>query len=150
MVKNITASDLGFHVTGEESELFRWFLASYLFGKRIQQAVARRTWEVFMNHHVDTPKKISNQSWQQLVDLLGEGHYRRYDESTARNLLLASDKLIKDYGGKICNMYEASSDEEDFKRKLNELKGVGPKTVEIFLREVEPVLYGRKVANGKI
>lgn len=142
MVKNITASDLGFHVTGEESKLFKWFLASYLFGKRIQQAVARRTWEVFMRHHIDTPKKIASQSWQNLVDLLGEGHYRRYDESTARNLLSMSGKLLDEYNGRITNVFRASSDEGDFERRLDELKGVGPKTIEIFMREAGPVLYG--------
>jgi hypothetical protein len=39
--RNITAADLGIDVrSGNEQELFKWLLASFLFGKRIQQIVA--------------------------------------------------------------------------------------------------------------
>ena len=48
MITNITAQDLGLKIEKKERELFKWFLASYLFGKRIQQDIARQTWEVFM------------------------------------------------------------------------------------------------------
>ncbi len=140
MKKNITAEELGLKVEKKEKELFKWFLASYLFGKRIQQDVARQTWEVFMQHGIDTPRKIANQSWQQLVDLLGEGHYRRYDESMARGLLEMSHQLLRDYHGNLLNMYDCCGDEKEFMKRLQKLKGVGPKTAEIFMREARPVL----------
>jgi endonuclease III len=140
MSKNITAKDLGLTVEKKELPLFKWFLASYLFGKRIQQDIAQQTWEVFIKHGIDTPKKIANQSWQQIVDLLGEGHYRRYDESTARNLLEMSHELIRDYHGNLLNMYNECHDEKEFIKRLQKLKGVGPKTTEIFMREAQPVL----------
>jgi len=124
----------------KERVLFKWFLASYLFGKRIQQGVAKRTWEVFMEHEMDTPQKIAGQSWQELVDLLDEGHYRRYDESTARNMLDMSHELIRDYHGNLLNMYDGCGGEKEFKKRLQKLKGVGPKTAEIFMREAGPVL----------
>ena len=136
----ITAEDLGIKIERKERELFKWFLASYLFGKRIQQNIARQTWEVFMKHGVDTPKKIAGKSWQQLVDLLGEGNYRRYDESTARNLLDMANTLVRDYHGNLLNMYDCCGDEKEFLNKLQKLKGVGPKTTEIFMREAQPVL----------
>lgn len=140
MNSHITAQDLGLKVEKKERVLFKWFLASYLFGKRIQQDIARQTWEVFMKHGIDTPKKISEQSWQQLVDLLGEGHYRRYDESTARNLLDMSRALVRDYHGNLLNMYDCCGGEKEFMKRLMKLKGVGPKTAEIFMREAQPVL----------
>jgi endonuclease III len=140
MTNNITADDLGLKVERKEKPLFKWFLASYLFGKRIQQGVAQQTWEVFMKHGIDTPKKIAGQSWQQLVDLLGEGHYRRYDESTARNLLEMSRELVRDYHGNLLNMYDDCGGEKEFTKRLMKLKGVGPKTAEIFMREAQPVL----------
>lgn len=93
-----------------------------------------------MKHGIDTPKKIAGQSWQQLVDLLGEGHYRRYDESTAHNLLEMSRELVRDYHGNLLNMYDGCDDEKEFMKKLQKLKGVGPKTAEIFMREAQPVL----------
>lgn len=140
MAKNITAEDLGLTIEKKERVLFKWFLASYLFGKRIQQDIARDTWEVFMKHGIDTPRKIANQSWQELVNLLGEGHYRRYDESTARNLLEMSRQLIREHHGNLLNMYDCCNDPKEFMKKLQKLKGVGPKTAEIFMREAQPVL----------
>ena len=144
MTKNITAEDLGLKVEKKERPLFKWFLASYLFGKRIQQNIARDTWEVFMARGIDTPKKIANKSWQELVDLLGEGNYRRYDESTARNLLEMSRELVRDYHGNLLNMYDCCDDPKDFIAKLQKLKGVGPKTAEIFMREARPVLVAEE------
>lgn len=140
----ITSQELGIVIEKKEKPMFQWFLASYLFGKRIQQNVARQTWEVFMKHGIDTPKKIANQSWQQLVELLGEGHYRRYDESTARNLHEMSKELVRDYHGNLLNMYDDCRDEGEFVSRLQKLKGVGPKTAEIFMREAQPVLVYSK------
>lgn len=140
MSGTITAEDLGLEVEKKEKPLFKWFLASYLFGKRIQQDIARQTWEAFMKHGIDTPKKIAEYSWQQLVDVLGEGHYRRYDESTARNLLEMAHTLIRDYHGNLLNMYNKCGNDKEFVRRLQKLKGVGPKTAEIFMREAQPVL----------
>lgn len=138
--QHITSNDLGIVIEKKERPLFQWFLASYLFGKRIQQGVALQTWEVFMKHGIDTPKKIASQSWQQLVDLLGEGHFRRYDESTARNLHDMSKELVRDYHGNLLNMYDDCGNEREFVKRLQKLKGVGPKTAEIFMREAQPVL----------
>ena len=140
MNSTITAADLGLRVERKERVLFQWFLASYLFGKRIQQDIARQTWEVFMKHDIDTPKKIAGKSWQQLVNLLGEGHYRRYDESMAHNLLEMSRQLVREYHGNLLNMFDECADYSEFSSRLQKLKGVGPKTAEIFLREAQPVL----------
>lgn len=148
MAQNITAEDLGLTIEKKETPLFKWFLASYLFGKRIQQNVARQTWEVFMKHGVDSPKKIASHSWQQLVDLLGEGHYRRYDESTARNMLDMAHELVRDYHGNLMNMYNDCKDEKEFVKRLQKLKGVGPKTTEIFMREAQPVLVNVNERRG--
>ena len=93
-----------------------------------------------MSHGIDSPQKIINHSWQQLVDLLGKGNYTRYDESTAHNLLDMSHTLIRENHGSLLNMYDCSTDEKDFVQKLQKLKGVGPKTSEIFMREAQPAL----------
>ena len=140
MERSISANDLGITIEKKEKPLFRWFLASYLFGKRIQQDVARQTWEVFMKRGIDSPKKIVTQSWQELVELLGEGHYRRYDESTARNLLEMANTLVREYHGNLLNMYNDCRDDKEFIQRLQRLKGVGPKTAEIFMRDAQPVL----------
>lgn len=143
MSKTISAADLGLTLaTADEQALFGWFLASYLFGKRISQTIAAQAWTViYRRHGRDTPRKILNLSWQQLVDQLGEGHYRRYDESTATRLLEACRQLQDDYHGRFADLRAASADRADFERRLQTLKGVGPKTCEIFMREAGGLLF---------
>lgn len=141
MSSTITAADLGITVGKQEKQLFKWFLASYLFGKRIQQDIAKKTWEVFMKNGLDSPRKIANHSWQQLVDLFDAGGYTRYDESMAHNLLEVSHVLIRDYHGNLMNMCDDCESEKEFTKRLQRLKGVGPKTAEIFMREAKPALF---------
>lgn len=76
------------------------------------------------------------QPWQHLVDLLGEGHYKRYDESTARNLLEMATFLQTRYQGKISHLIQTADNKNALSAKLQEIKGVGPKVSEIFLREI--------------
>ena len=143
MSKTISAADLDLTLAvDDEAALFGWFLASYLFGKRISQAIAAQAWTVlYRKYRRDTPRKLLNLSWQQLVDYLGEGHYRRYDESTATRLLEVCQHLQQDYGGRFIRLRDVSADRADFERRLQVLKGVGPKTCEIFMREAGPVLF---------
>jgi len=119
-----------------EQALFKWLLASFLFGKRIQQDIAADTYRVIVEKHGrDTPRKLANCSWQQVVDMLGEGHYVRYDESTAERLLKLANKLLEEYSGKVGNLLKQSESRKDLQRRLSDFEGIGPKTVEIFLRE---------------
>jgi endonuclease III len=139
----LSAEDLGIRIRhGDERALFKWFIASFLFGKRIQQSVAERAYHVLVDEHgLDSPRKICGRSWQQLVDLLGEGHYVRYDESTARRLLALCRKLNGEYGGRLGRLHDASDGAADLKRRLLEFDGVGPKTLQIFMREARHVWH---------
>ena len=142
MASEISAKELGIDINQGEGELFKWFVASFLFGKRIQQDIAADAYRVIVEKHKrDTPRKICNCSWQELVDMLGEGHYVRYDESTAERLLKLCDKLNSEYGGKLGNIREQSEDRKALEKRLAEFEGIGPKTVEIFMREAEKVWY---------
>lgn len=84
MGRYISAADLGIGVKrNDEESLFKWLLASFLFGKRIGQKIAAETWRVLVEKHGrDTPRKLCNCSHAELVEMLGEGGYVRYDEST--------------------------------------------------------------------
>ncbi len=142
MASEISAKELGIDISQGEGELFKWFIASFLFGKRIQQDIAADAYRVIVEKHKrDTPRKLGNCSWQELVDMLGEGHYVRYDESTAERLLKLSDKLNNEYGGKLGNIREQSKDRKELEKRLGEFEGIGPKTVEIFMREAQKVWY---------
>ncbi|MEN5118762.1 DNA methylase [Luteimonas sp. TWI662] len=144
MRRQLLPRDLGFEIKPhDESTLFKWFLASFLFGNRISQTIAAETWRVIVEvHGRDTPRKLGACSHAQLVRMLGEGGYRRYDESTATRLSLLCRTLIDDYDGRILGIAEAAGSREDFERRLLAFKGAGPVTLGIFMREAGAAVIG--------
>ena len=144
--KRITAKQLGL-ATGlagaDEKALFKWLLASFLFGKPIQQAVAERAYRILVEQHgIDSPARLARCSQLELVRLLGQARYVRYDISTADRLLKLSRKLLAEYDGRISAIHRQSTDQHDFAQRLLAFEGIGPKTLEIFMREAEAGLYG--------
>lgn len=141
MRKSISAQDLHIDLSHEEG-LFRWLLASFLMGKRIQADIAAQAYRVIVDEHQrDTPRKLANCTHRELVAMLGEAHYVRYDESTATRLHQFATRLVADYGAKVGAIREASSDRADFEKRLQAFDGIGPKTVEIFMRDAAKVLF---------
>jgi endonuclease III len=146
--KTIGAQDLGIDLrSGRERELFKWFLACLLFGKPIQQEVARRAYLELVKAGLVTPKAIVGAGWDTLVEVLDRGHYVRFDFSTATKLLDVCGVLLEEYGG-LSNLLRRSSGPADLARRLQEFKGVGPTTTRIFLREVERAGAGRRRPAG--
>lgn len=140
--KKIEAQELGIVLASkQEPEVFRWFLACLLFGKPIQQDVAKRAYLEFVKEGLTTPDAILRAGWDRLVEVLDHGHYVRYDFSTATKLLEVM-KALKDRYGSVTNLLKQSSTAEELSVRLLEFKGVGPKTAEIFIRDIAPVFYG--------
>ena len=69
---------------------------------------------------------------------MDSGGYVRYDFSTASNLLEIASSLRQKYGS-LEALYTQSKDSKDLEKRLLEFKGVGPTTVNIFLRELKAV-----------
>jgi len=129
-------------VQGGEGALFKWLLASFLMGKRIRAQAAVQTYQVIVDRHGrDTPGKLAACSSRELVRMLGEGGYARYDESTAVRLLALANKLMDEYGGTVSAMSAASADRREFEKRLRDFNGIGPKTAEIFMAEAGEVLF---------
>ncbi|KIQ06165.1 MULTISPECIES: DNA methylase [Pseudomonas] len=149
--KRITAQQLGLKpgLDGvQEAALFKWLLASFLFAKPIQQSVAERAYRVIVEQRrVDTPSKLVGCSQHELVRMLGQARYVRYDLSTAERLLKLGRKLLDEYDGELTTMRLRSPGPGDFARRLMAFEGIGPKTVEIFMAEAEPGLYGSSSAG---
>lgn len=143
MARSISASELGIDLTPEDnSSLFKWFLASFLMGKRIQAPIAAQAYRVIVEEEGrDTARKLQHCTSRELVAMLGRAHYVRYDESTAQRLLDLSAKLNAQYAGNITQMRDASEDRQAFEKRLAEFDGVGPKTIEIFMRDAAAVLF---------
>ncbi len=135
--QKIFSEDLGINLkSGKEEELFKWFLACLLFGKPIQQEVAKRTYFEFEKEKILSPEVILKTGWDKLVEILDRGHYVRYDFSTATKLLEISKELKQRYGS-LGNLLRQSKNQRDLETRLQEFKGIGPVTTRIFLRELK-------------
>ncbi len=83
---------------------------------------------------------MAGAGWQERVDALGRGGYRRYDERTATQLGEAADLLTERWGGDLRRLRdEADGDVSEIRRLLQEFPGVGPTGADIFLREAQRV-----------
>ena len=143
MPKIISAKDLQISLDDANEEgLFKWLVASFLMGKRIQGAIAAKAYQIIVEKHQrDTPRKLARCTHRELVAMLGEAHYVRYDETTATRLLALAHKLNNEYAAKVSNIVEASADRAEFEKHLSAFDGIGPKTVEIFMREAGKVIF---------
>jgi hypothetical protein len=131
------SQELGLDLTGEEDR-FKWFLASILFARRISSQIAKRTYREFEREGIVTPESIIEAGWDKLVEILDSGGYVRYDFSTASNLLEIAASLKGKYGS-LEGLYAQAKDSKGLEKKLLEFKGVGPTTVNIFLRELKGI-----------
>ena len=124
---------------GTDKELFKWFLASILFGARITETVAKNTYRAFERHRLLGPRKILETGWGFLVNpVMREGGYVRYDGKTSSQVLSNCEKLLKEYGGSLRRLHSHANNNEDLVQMLLAFYGIGPVTTNIFLRELRP------------
>src|SRR6266699_2700849 len=140
--QKIYAKELGIDLASKrEEEYFKWFLVCLLFGKPIQQELAKRAYSVFVKEGLVTPEAIIQAGCDKLVEVLDRGRYVRYDFSTATKLLDVSKTLQEKYGT-LANLLNQSQTIDEVSSRLQEFKGIGPKTTEIFLRDITPIIDG--------
>jgi len=135
------SESLGINLKDEaDEEIFKWFLASVLFGAPVTETSAIKTYKCFQKYDVLTPKGILETGWDGLVKILDEGSYTRYDFKTADKLLEVMQNLIENYGGSLNLLHSKASDTRDLEKRLKNLgKGIGDVTVGIFLRELRDI-----------
>jgi hypothetical protein len=131
------SEQLGIRLNGLRSgELFKWFLACLLLGARITESVAFRTYDAFSRHRLLTPEGIAKADVGELLEIMAEGHYVRYDGITSRKVQEAARKLLDNFGGDLNELHRVAADADDLQARLTEFWGVGPTTAGIFLREL--------------
>lgn len=124
---------------GSDAELFKWFLASILFGARISETIAGKTYLAFERHNLLAPQAIADAGFEFLVDpIMREGGYVRYDGRKSRQVLRDCAQLMSEYEGSLKRLHALSKDSQDLEAKLLRFFGVGPVTVNVFLRELRP------------
>lgn len=125
--------------SGKKEEIFKWFVASSLFGARISETIAMKTYKQFERDGLLSPERVIARGWSRLVESLDRGGYVRYDFSTADDLLALSDLLMRSYGSDLKRLHDQSNDHADLEARLKEFRGVGDVTANIFLRELRGV-----------
>jgi len=122
-----------------DAAYFRWFLASLLFGARISETTAKYTYRSFIRHGLTNPTKILDAGWDFLVyPVMREGGYVRYDGRKSTQVLRDCEMLSADYSGRLRRLHERARDPHDLEERLLAFYGVGPVTMNIFLRELRP------------
>jgi len=120
--------------------IFKWFLASILFGARISEKIAVNTFKEFEKRKVLSPDAILKTGWEGLVELLDAGGYVRYDFKTASKLLEIVKDLKEKYDSSLNKLHQESKDTGDLEEKIQNLgKGIGEITTNIFLRELRDI-----------
>ena len=135
------STELGINLDGNDpNEVFKWFVASVLYGARISETIVKNTYKQFERDGLLSPKKILEAGWNGLVTSLDAGGYVRYDFKTADKFLELVKNLIEQYEGNINNVHESAIDSLDLENRLKGLaKGIGEVTVNIFLRELRGI-----------
>lgn len=135
------AKELGIDLAAADAcERFKWFLAAVLYGTRISESLASRTWHEFAARDVLTPGRIVKTGWDGLVSILDAGGYVRYDYKTATKLLEVCGVLMRDYDGSLDTLHAVAADPRDLENRIKALgKGIGDTTVSIFLRELRGI-----------
>lgn len=122
-----------------DKELFKWFLASILFGARISETIAKNTYKIFEKFELLEPEKIMKAGWEFLVNpVMREGGYVRYDGKTSTQILRNCETLLNQYEGSLTKLHNASKNNNELERRLMSFYGIGPITANIFLRELRP------------
>lgn len=130
------AEDAGIKLANQPSPLWQLLVLSLLLSARIGSDIAVAAARELFRAGYRTPQKMKDASWQDRVDALGRGHYRRYDERTATQLGELADRVLEEYGGDLRRLHQ---DDPDVADALQQFKGIGPAGAAIFCREVQAV-----------
>jgi endonuclease III len=134
------AEDAGIRLADRPGPLYQLLVLSTLLSARISADVAVAAARELFAAGYRSPKAMSEAGWQDRVDALGRGHYRRYDERTATTLGDGAELLSRRWHGDLRRLRdEAGGDVGGITSSLTQFPGIGPAGASIFLREVQGV-----------
>jgi endonuclease III len=134
------AEEAGIPLKDTPQPLYRLLVLALLLSTRIRGSIALATARELYAAGLRDPRRMAAADWQERVDALGRGGYRRYDERTATQLGDGAALLTDRWGGDLRRLRdEADGDVAELRRLLQELPGMGPAGADIFLREAQRV-----------
>lgn len=132
------AEQAGIRIADKPSPLYRLSVLALLLSGRIRADIAVDAARELASAGMRTAKAMRTASWQQRVDALGRGGYRRFDERTSTMLGDGADLLLERYRGDLRRLREsADHDPKRVRELLREIPGIGPNGAEIFCREAQ-------------
>ena len=134
------ARDAGVQLADEPGPLYQLLVLVTLLSARITATVAVAAARELFAAGYRSPRSMLDASWQDRVDALGRGHYRRYDFKTSTMLGDGAQLCLDRWEGDLRRLHEeAAGDAAGLRKLLIEFPGIGPTGAEIFLREVQAV-----------
>ncbi|MFI5756404.1 endonuclease [Streptomyces sp. NPDC051569] len=138
------ADEAHIHLRDTPQPLYQLLVLACLLSARISSGIALATSRSLTDSGLRSPRRMADATWQERVDALGRGGYRRYDERTATQLGDGAQLLLDTYGGDLRRLREAAERAEGdeitaLRGLLREVPGLGPVGADIFLREVQGV-----------
>ncbi len=124
------------------SPLYQLLVLSTLLSARITSDIGVAAAKELSAAGFRTPQHMVEATWQQRVDALGRGHYRRFDESTATMLGDGAQLLLDEYSGDLRKLRDAAETTRQVSNRLQKFPGIGPTGAAIFLREVQGIWPG--------
>lgn len=132
------AAEAGITLRDKPAPLWQLLVLSLLLSTRISSGIALATARELFTAGWRTPQRLRDSTWQERVDALGRGGYRRYDESTATRLDDNAALLLERWDGDLRRLRDGSTTGA-LSQTLQEFEGIGPTGADIFLREVQAV-----------
>lgn len=133
------AEDAGITLQDKPSPLWQLLVLSLLLSARISSDIAVRSAREISRAGWRTPRRVLESTWQQRVDALGRGGYRRFDEKTATQLEQLAADLNDRWKGDLRRLRDEAGDTRGCERLLQDFVGIGPTGAAVFLREVQGV-----------
>lgn len=134
------AQQAGIDLVDEPGPVWQLFVVAQLLSARIRAEVALTSARELFRLGCLTPEATRRTSWQQRVDALGRGGYRRYDFSTSTRLADNAAMVRDRWGDDLRTLrHEADSDPRRIMKLLQDFDGIGPAGAGIFVREVQAV-----------
>lgn len=134
------AEAAGITLRDKPSPLYQLLVLTVLSSTRIRADVAVTAARELFSAGWRTPSRMRAATWQQRVDALGRGGYRRYDESTSTKLEEGAAWLLDQYAGDLRRIRPRGHDGVGgLLVAVAETPRVGPVGARIYCREVQDV-----------
>jgi endonuclease III len=134
------AEEAGIRLADTPAPLYQLLVLATLLSARISADIAVAAARELSAAGYRTARAMQEAGWQDRVDALGRGHYKRYDERTATMLGDGAAQLTERWHGDLRRLRdEADGAPGRIAALLQEFPGIGPAGASIFLREVQAV-----------